>query len=57
MKKVKSRDSDDEDVSEERRHTDVVAAMETIPESEISPAAFIFEQRDDPDELNIYEEK
>lgn len=36
---------------------DALAAMDTIPDSEISPAAFVFEQRDDPDELNIYEEK
>jgi hypothetical protein len=29
----------------------------TIDDSEISPAAFIFEHRENPDELNLYEEK
>lgn len=29
----------------------------TIDDSEISPAAFIFEHQENPDELNIYEEQ
>ena len=57
MKKVKSRDSDEEDVQEEQTQTEALCTIQTIPESEISPAAFIFEQRDDADELSIYEEK
>lgn len=32
-------------------------SAETIPESEVSPAAFLFKNHDDQDDLNIYEEK
>lgn len=34
-----------------------LADMPTIPDSEISPAAYIFQQQEDKDDLGIYEEK
>ena len=34
-----------------------LAEVPTIPDSECSPAAFIFQQREDKDDLGIYEEK
>ena len=34
-----------------------LADVPTIPDSECSPAAFIFQQREDKDDLGIYEEK
>ena len=34
-----------------------LADVPVIPDSEKSPAAFIFQQREDKDDLGIYEEK
>lgn len=34
-----------------------LADVPTIPESEVSPAAYIFQQHDDKDDLGIYEEQ
>jgi hypothetical protein len=34
-----------------------LADVPTIPDSEVSPAAYIFQQHDDKDDLGIYEEQ
>ena len=34
-----------------------LADVPTIPDSEVSPAAFIFQQQEERDDLGIYEEK
>lgn len=60
-RKVKTRDSDDEqDVEEPTPAQQEAAALKnapTIPDSEISPAAYIFQNQETHDDLNLYEEK
>ena len=68
-KEKKGKDSDEEDdiqigedkpvqeISKADQQAIELADVPTIPDSEMSPAAFIFQQREDKDDLGIYEEK
>ena len=66
--KKKGKDSDEEEVIEladdkkpqqtaQELQELALADVPTIPESEMSPAAYIFQQSDDRDDLGIYEAK
>lgn len=44
-------------LNEQEKAAEELELAETIDDCEISPAAFIFEQTDQKDELNLYEEK
>jgi hypothetical protein len=61
----KSHDSDDEAEMElanrEPTQADIIAqqleSAPVIPDSEVSPAAYIFQNQEEHDDLNLYEEK
>ena len=71
QKKKSGKDSDEEEQENEIELGEVVkveptkaeliaaelADVPTIPDSEVSPAAYIFQQQDERDDLGIYEEK
>lgn len=55
----KKKDSDDEaegDTPQTRRQLELESA-ETIKDEEISPAAFVFDNVNQQDDLNLFEEK
>ena len=51
----KDHDSDEEETQIQPPQTDPLEHEQVIPDSEISPAAYIFQQHDEGDDLNIFE--
>jgi len=57
MKQVKQHDSDDEDHHEVAHSQQPdISDLPTIPDSEISPVAYIFEIDKDKDDIPLYQE-
>jgi hypothetical protein len=57
MKQVKQHDSDDEDHHEVALSQQPdISDLPTIPDSEISPVAYIFEIDKDKDDIPLYQE-
>jgi hypothetical protein len=44
-------------VSQEEEQSRQLENAPVIPDSEVSPAAYIFQQTEEHDDLNLYEEK